>query len=66
LIRSGDIETATDVDDDAAVETALLAFEDGLYSVLIDDEPVDGLDEVVVISPHMRVLFLRLVALAGG
>lgn len=66
VIRSGAAEAATDADEDAAVDTALLAFTDGLYSVLIDDEPVESLDEVVVIAPEMRLLFLRLVALAGG
>ena len=65
-IRSGDSEAATDVDDDAAVATALLAFEDGLYSVLVDDEPIESLEAAITVRPDMRLLFLRLVALAGG
>ena len=65
-IRSGDSEAATDVDEDAAVATALLAFEDGLYSVLVDDEPVESLEAAITVRPDMRLLFLRLVALAGG
>ena len=65
-IRSGERESAAEVDDDAAVATALLAFTDRLYSVLIDDEPVENLDDTIKVSPDMRLLFLRLVALAGG
>ena len=66
VIRSGAAEATADPNDDVAVETALLAFTDGLYSVLVDDEPVESLDEAITISPQMRLLFLRLVALAGG
>jgi len=66
VVRSGGRETATAVDVDDAVATALLAHDDGLYQVLVDDEPVDELDAVVEISPETRLLFLRLVPLAGG
>lgn len=66
VIRSGETESATEVDEDAAVDAALLAFTDGLFSILVDDDPLESLDEVVVITPHTRLLFLRLVALAGG
>jgi hypothetical protein len=34
--------------------------------VLVDDEPVDSLEAVVEVGPDTRLLFLRLVALAGG
>ena len=65
-IRSGAARAATEVDEDAAVATALLQFEDGLYSVLVDDEPVESLEAAITVRPDMRLLFLRLVALAGG
>lgn len=65
-VRSGGLEQATEVDVDQAVATALLAFEDGLYKVIVDDEPVDALDTPVQLHPASRLLFLRLVALAGG
>jgi hypothetical protein len=67
-VRSGDPEGAppADVDPDEAVATALLAFEDGLYKVLVDDEPVDDIDALVDLRPDTRLLFLRLVALTGG
>lgn len=66
VVRSGGAESGVAVDAEAAVSTALLAHQDGLYRVLIDDEPVDDLDAVVDVGPGTRLLFLRLVALAGG
>jgi len=66
-IRSGGSEVPpTDVDTDVAVGTALQAFEDGLYLVLIDRRQCDDLDEQVVVGADSTVTFLRLVALAGG
>ena len=49
-----------------AVATALLAFEDGIFQVYIDDEAIESLDEQVNLHEGSRLLFLRLVALAGG
>lgn len=65
-IRSGGRETASAVDADEAVATALLAHTDGLYQVMVDDEPVDDLDHVVTLRDGLPVMFVRLVALAGG
>ena len=65
-VRSGASESAAEVDPDQAVATALLAHEDGLYKVIVDDEPVDSLDDTVQLHPDSHLLFLRLVALAGG
>ena len=65
-VRSGGGEAATDVDADEAVAVALLAQEDGLYQVVIDDEPADDLDQFVDVRVDTRLLFLRLVPLAGG
>jgi hypothetical protein len=65
-VRSGGSESATSVDVDEAVATALLAHEDGLYKVIVDDEPVDDLDAEVQLRAGSHLLFLRLVALAGG
>ncbi|MEA2825905.1 MAG: hypothetical protein QOG43_344 [Actinomycetota bacterium] len=59
-------EAAADVDVEEAVAAALLAHEDGLYQVIVDDEPVAHLDSRVDLRPDSRLLFLRLVALAGG
>ena len=66
VVCSGGSESAAEVDADQAVATALLAHEDGLYKVIVDDEPVDSLDTPVHLRPDSHLLFLRLVALAGG
>jgi hypothetical protein len=55
-----------EVDEQAAVEAALLAFEDGLFYVFVDDAQQESLDDPVCLRPDSRVTFLRLVALAGG
>jgi hypothetical protein len=65
-VHSGGREAAAEVDEVAAVAAALLAQQDGLYQVLVDDEPVDDLDDVVQFGEHTRLLFLRLVPLSGG
>ena len=59
-----DAVQAVDVED--AIGTALLAFEDGLYYVFLDDEQQTELDGQVFLLPDSRMTFLRLVALAGG
>ncbi len=54
------------VDPQAAVETALLAFQDGLYMVFVDGERQSTLDDALQIRPDSQVTFVRLVPLAGG
>ena len=54
------------VDENEAVKTALQAFEDGIYLVLVDGIEQRSLDAVVPVSSESRVLFLRLSLLAGG
>jgi hypothetical protein len=51
---------------DDAIATALQAFEDRLYLVLVDGTPVDALDVSVTVSATSHVRFVRLVALIGG
>ena len=65
-VRSGGIDDAATVDPDAALATALLAFEDGLYQVYVDDEEIESLDQRVSVHDGTKLMFLRLVALAGG
>jgi hypothetical protein len=55
-----------DVNPQAAVATALQAFEDGLYFVFVDGEQHLELDRPVRLSPDSQVTFIRLVPLAGG
>ncbi len=59
-------ESQQDINPAEAIQTALLAFEDGLYYVFIGNEQITSLDAPILFRPQMDVLFLRLVALAGG
>lgn len=65
-VRSGGREIAAEVDPDHAVQTALDAQRDGLFQTVVDDRPVDLLDDTVELRDGSRVLFVRLVPLAGG
>ncbi len=49
-----------------AINTALQAFEDGLFMVLIDGANCRQLKQKIQLREHSEVVFLRLVALAGG
>jgi hypothetical protein len=49
-----------------AITTALQAFEDRLYLVLVDGAPAQSLDEHVAVGAGSRVSFVRLVPLIGG
>ncbi len=53
------------VDLDQAVGQALVAFEDGLFLLFVDDEEKRSLEEIVHLRPETRVTVIRLVALAG-
>lgn len=55
-----------EVDEDAAVATALQAFEDGLYFVFLDGAQQENLDAAVRLKGDSTLTFIRLVALAGG
>jgi hypothetical protein len=66
-ITSGGSEVGIqNVDADAAVGTALTAFEDGLFLVVVDEEQHRELDRQVFLQPDSRVTFIRLTLLAGG
>jgi len=65
-VRSGGREVASGVDVVESVRAAIEAQRDGLFQTIIDDEPIDDLDAVIDLRDGSRVMFLRLVALAGG
>ncbi|UJF32631.1 hypothetical protein [Paenibacillus hexagrammi] len=52
-------------DEAAAVHTALLAFEDGLYRVFIGDEEVTGLETEIDILDGADITFIKFTMLAG-
>lgn len=54
------------VDEDQAVQAALVAFEDGLYLVAIDDEQYHSLDQQVFLTEDSRLTFIRLTMLSGA
>ncbi len=65
-VDSGGRDLHQKVDADAAVGTALQAFEDGLYLVFLDDEEQRELDKQVFVQPNSRLTFVRLTLLAGA
>lgn len=65
-VQAGGSELAQHVDPDQAVATAVEAFADGLFLVIIDEAQVTDLDSVVPLTPSSRLTFLRLTMLAGG
>jgi hypothetical protein len=56
----------TKVDLESAVATALEAFVDGLYLVILDGIEYRDLDAIVLVEPDSRMTFLRLTFLAGA
>ncbi|MEL6890262.1 MAG: hypothetical protein AAFP84_01595 [Actinomycetota bacterium] len=69
VVRLGAHVEATDdepIDVDRAVERALLAFDDGLFKVMVDGQDITELRSVVTLHDDTDVMFVRLVALAGG
>jgi hypothetical protein len=54
------------VDPEDAVGTALQAFEDGLYLVILDGQEQRSLDQEVRLQPDSLIAFVRLAMLAGG
>jgi hypothetical protein len=54
------------VDPDEAVTTALQAFEDGMYLVVVDEQEHRDLDAAVFLQPESRITFVRLTFLAGA
>jgi hypothetical protein len=53
-------------DPEAAIETAVTAFEDGIYYMFVNDVQVEDLDADLRQEPITDVLFVRLTPLAGG
>jgi hypothetical protein len=54
------------VDRTAAVQTALEAFIDGLYLVVIDGEEYRDLEQIVRLTDESKLTFIRLTFLAGA
>jgi hypothetical protein len=65
-VQAGGSELQQDVDPQQAVETALQAFSDGLFLVVVDETEVTELDRVVPLTAQSRLTFIRFTMLAGG
>lgn len=65
-VDMGGEELNQELDPQAAVASALQAFEDGIYFVFIDDVQQHKLDSKVIVNPDSQLMFLRLVPLVGG
>ncbi|MET1171774.1 hypothetical protein [Paenibacillus amylolyticus] len=50
---------------EVAMETAITAYEDGLYKVFLNDEELQELDESLVVKDGDNVVFIRFTMLAG-
>ena len=64
VVPHGEAPQSVDLHD--AVAAAMQAFQDRLYLVLVDGEPIDSLDDVVELHTDSRITLVRLVALIGG
>ncbi|KZX10454.1 hypothetical protein [Methanobrevibacter filiformis] len=60
------IQNQNEVKENEAIETAILAFKDGIYFVFIDDKKIENIDDEIVIEEDSEIMFLRLTMLAGG
>jgi hypothetical protein len=65
-VDSGGRDLRQKVDPDEAVGTALQAFEDGLYLVVLDEEEQRDLEKQVFLRPDSKLIFIRLSMLAGA
>lgn len=64
-VDSGGRNLHQTVKPEEAVATALQAFEDGLYLVILYGEEQRDLDREIFLQPDSHVVFVRLVMLAG-
>jgi hypothetical protein len=65
-VQAGGSDLDQHVDAEQAVATAVEAFADGLYLVVVDENEMKELDSVVPLTASSRLTFVRLVMLAGG
>jgi hypothetical protein len=65
-VQAGGSELDQHVDPEQAVATAVEAFADGLFLVVVDETEVKDLDGVVPLVPSSRLTFIRFTMLAGG
>ncbi|MDR1480862.1 MAG: hypothetical protein LBJ00_18210 [Planctomycetaceae bacterium] len=52
-------------DPNKAVDNALLAFEDGLFRIFLDDTELESLDSAIIFTNSSTLTFIRLTMFAG-
>jgi predicted sulfurtransferase len=60
------IKNKKEVDLGEAISAAILAFEDGIYFVFLNEEKVENIDDLIEMKNDCELMFLRLTMLAGG
>lgn len=65
-VHSGGSNLDQKVDVEAAIQTAIEAFQDGLYLVVLDELELKDLDAAIELTEESRLTFIRLSLLAGG
>jgi hypothetical protein len=65
-VRFGAVYNETQADVEKAIETVLLAFEDGIIAVFVDDEQIDLINQPIQVSQNSTFTFVRLTFLAGS
>lgn len=65
-VSFGSIYNENKANAELARQTALQAFEDGMFALFADDEEITKLSHNVVLSPNTVITFIRLTFLAGN
>lgn len=64
-VAFGDNYNHTKAIESEAIENALLAFQDGMFTVFIDDEEIQSLTTPIQLLEESEVVFLRMTFLTG-
>jgi len=62
----GNIYNNNKADEQAAIENALLSFQDGIYCIFINDEQIEKLNSPIILNKDSVLTFVRLTFLAGS
>lgn len=65
-VAFGAIYNENKADKITAQQTALQAFEDGMYAVFANEDELSSLDDLITITPETVFTFIRLTFLAGS
>ena len=65
-VAFGDSENRTLAIEETAIETAMQAFEDGLFAIFKGEEQIESLEELLTFDETTVFSFIRLTFLAGS